>query len=127
MAKGSSSKASTRSADLTTEDREGPEARGQRSADTLEEAMAMQDKLAREGNEELTEEQSAEKAAKRDEVAQEIEEAGKAQEARDDEVYGRVAGAEDRRPGIGETATPETEEQAAQDAEVAAGEADTGA
>ena len=41
MARGTSKSANTRAADMaTTEDREGPEARGQKSAATLEEAMA---------------------------------------------------------------------------------------
>jgi hypothetical protein len=95
----------------------GPEASGQKSAATLEEAMAMQDQMAREANGTTAEDSADALAAKNEETNAAIEEAGKAQEARDDEVYGRVAGAEDRRPGVGETVPSAQETALAEESE----------
>lgn len=89
----------------------GPEASGQKSAATLEEAMAQQDKDAREANGTTADEGADALAAKNEETNAAIEEAGAAQEARDDEVYGRVPGAEDRRPGVGDT-VPSAQDEA---------------
>ena len=91
---------------------------GQKSAATLEEAMAQQDQLAREANNTAAEEGADAQAVSAEESAAAIEEAGAAQEARDDEVYGREPGGEDRRPGYAnvpgqepaEAATGETPE-----------------
>ena len=78
---------------------EGPEAAGQRSAATLEEALAKQDELGREGSDEGAAESGEAKAAAAAEAEAAIAEAGAAQEARDDAVYGREPGGEDRRVG----------------------------
>jgi len=91
---------------------------GQQSAATLEEAMAQQDKLAREANNTVAEDGQATAEETAAASAAAIEEAGAAQEARDDEVYGREPGGEDRRPGYAnvpgqepaEAATGETPE-----------------
>jgi hypothetical protein len=91
---------------------------GQKSAATLEEAMAMQDQMAREANNTVAEEGEADQQASAEENQAALEEAGKAQEARDDEVYGREPGGEDRRIGYAnvpgqepaEAATGETPE-----------------
>lgn len=69
------------------------------SAATLEEALAQQDAAARDANAETTAEQTAEAEQVEAETNAAIEEAGKAQEARDDAVYGREPGGEDRRVG----------------------------
>jgi hypothetical protein len=90
----------------------GPEARGQKSADTLEEAMAMQDKLAREANGTLTEDQMSEQRQLDEEERAKLEEAGAALEARDDAVYGREPGGEDRRVGYAEVPGMDPEEAA---------------
>src|SRR5580765_8400856 len=91
---------------------------GQKSAATLEEAMAQQDADARETNNTAAEEGQAEQQATAEESAAAIEEAGAELEARDDEVYGREPGGEDRRIGYAnvpgqepaEAATGETPE-----------------
>jgi hypothetical protein len=93
-----------------TETTEAPE---QESAATLEEAMAKQDSMAREANEELTEKRTSERREAEEDAKATAEELGAEQEARDDKVYGRVPGAEDRRPGIGDTTLPEGEKQVA--------------
>jgi hypothetical protein len=69
------------------------------SAATLEEALRQQDAAARDANAETTAEQTAEAEQVEAETNAAIEEAGKAQEARDDAVYGREPGGEDRRVG----------------------------
>jgi len=60
------------------------------SAASLEEAMAQQDELARGQSAEAAEQSGAEKAEAEAEANAAIAEAGAAQEARDDEVYGRT-------------------------------------
>jgi len=60
------------------------------SAATLEEALRQQDAANREASEQAADESGAAKAEADAEAAAAIEEAGKAQEARDDEVYGRT-------------------------------------
>jgi hypothetical protein len=60
------------------------------SAATLEEALAKQDELGREGSEEAAAESGEAKAIAEAEAEAAIAEAGAAQEARDDEVYGRT-------------------------------------
>lgn len=60
------------------------------SAATLEEALRQQDAANREASEQAADESGATKAEADAEAAAAIEEAGKAQEARDDEVYGRT-------------------------------------
>ena len=78
---------------------DGPEARGQKGAASLEEAMAQSDALAKEQNTAIAEEGAAEQAATAEESAAAIEEAGAAQEARDDAVYRREPGGETAVPG----------------------------
>ena len=68
----------------------GPEASGQKGAATLEEAMAQSDALARGQSAEAAEESGEAKAEADAEAEAAIAEAGAAQEARDDEVYGRT-------------------------------------
>lgn len=95
---------------------ETTEAPEQESAATLEEAMAKQDSMAREANEELTEKRTTERREAEEDAKATAEELGAEQEARDDKVYGRVPGAEDRRPGVGDTTESEGEKQVAANA-----------
>jgi hypothetical protein len=90
---------------MDTETEVGPEASGQKSAASLEEALQMQDEQARAANTAASEEAAAELAEVEATTNEAIAEAGAAQEARDDEVYGREPGAVDRRLGR----TPEGE------------------
>lgn len=67
-----------------------PEGGAGPSAATLEEALAKQDELARQGSDEAAAESGEAKAEAEAEANAAIAEAGAAQEARDDEVYGRT-------------------------------------
>jgi hypothetical protein len=82
---------------------EGPEARGQKGAATLEEALDQQDKLAKQQDAAIVSEGKAEVEETAADYADAQAEAVDELVARDDEVYGRTAPTEDELAGTSTT------------------------
>jgi hypothetical protein len=83
----------------TTPTESGPEARGQKGAATLEEALEQQDKLAKQQDATIISEGKAETQETAAESAEAQAEAEAALMERDDEVYGRTPPTEDELSG----------------------------